>query len=72
MSSSVPSCHGLFLCIGSDESADVFVADHGRSDEVEVVVIEVRNVAVVTATCRDESESGCVSRDKYFCDSRDV
>ena len=77
MSSSVPLCHVLFHSIGSGDSGDVFVADESRIVEDETVVainlvIEVGNVAVVTLTCHDESESGCVSRDKYFCDSRDV
>ena len=34
-----------------------------------VVVIEVGNVAVVMSTCHHESESGCLTREKYLSDS---
>ena len=36
------------------------------------LVIEVGNVAVVTSTCLDESESVCLTRTKYFCNSGEV
>ena len=77
MSSSVPSCRGLFRCVGPGDSDDVSVADHGCSGEwevvllVNVVVIEVVKVAVVMSTCQYESESGCLNLDKECSDSGD-
>ena len=75
MSSSVPWCHGLFCSVDPGGSGDDFVDEDGSSGEGEVgldVTLaerEVGNVAVVMSSLHDETESGCGSRDKYFCDS---
>ena len=68
MSSSVPSCRDLFLRIGPGEEGDVFVADPPRSDEGEVVVSISVVLIVVTSSFHEESECGCLTWDKYFCD----
>ena len=50
----------------------MFFADDRWSDEGEVVVtanlvvLLVFNVALLASRCHDESESGCLTRDKYF------
>ena len=73
MQGSVPSCHGLFRRIGVSGAGDVIVAEEGSSGEVvsvvSVAVREVGHVVWVMSTCRDVSESGCLTRGKYFCDS---
>ena len=73
MQGSVPTCHDLYRIIGVGGGGDVIVADDGSSGEVvsvvSVAVRDVGNVVFVMSTCRDVSESGCLTRDKYVGDS---
>ena len=73
MSSCVPLCHGLFRSIGVGGAGDVIVGDDGSSvvvvSVVSVAVRDVGNLVLVMSTCRDVSESGCLTRLKYFGDS---
>ena len=77
MSAPVPSCHALFLSLGSVDERDVFVADQRSSDAGDVVVavlvlvVLVGNVAVLRSVCHDESECGCLTSDKNFWRFRD-
>ena len=74
MSSSVISCHALFLSVGSRDWCHVFVADDARCDECELVVAVnlVVRVALLTSFCHDEPESECLTMNKYICESRNV
>ena len=48
MSSSVPSCYGLFRGVGVGGSGDIFAADDGSSrEDVSGAVREMGNVGVV-------------------------